>query len=350
MKAAVFYRSGGPEEIQIVDVPRPQIKRGQVLVQVRACGLNHFDLLVLREADLAELTFPFWGGADIVGVVAEVDSEVSQFKSGDRVVVNPSLYCGRCEYCIAGEESLCTDYGIIGDSIPGGFAEFVAVDEGSLMSLPDHISFEEAAAVPLVFQTAWRALISQAQVRLGEDVLILGASGGVGTAAIQIAKLVGARVFAVTSSQEKMSQAQKIGADVVLNRKEGDYWTELARLTKNRGLDVVVEGVGAATWPQSLKSLAKGGRLVTYGRTTGRIGETDIRLIFWNQLHIIGSTMANRREFREVMQFVFQGRLHPVIDTVFPLEQARIAYERLSTGAQFGKVILKIAGSVRNSV
>jgi NADPH:quinone reductase-like Zn-dependent oxidoreductase len=343
MKAAAFFRSGGPEQIQIIDVERPQITYGQVLVQVKACGMNHFDLLVLLEADPDEWSFPFWGGADIAGVVAEVDREASPFKPGDRVLVNPSLFCGRCEYCIAGEESLCTEYGIIGDSIPGGFAEYIAVDEGSLMILPNHLSFEDAAAVPLVFQTAWRALISQAQIRPGEDVLILGASGGVGTAAIQIAKLAGANVFAITSTPEKMNQAQKMGADVVLNRNEGEYWTELARLTWDRGLDVVLENIGTATWPHSLNSLAKGGRLVTYGRTTGSIGETDIKNIFWNQLRIIGSTMANRREFREVMQLIFQGSLHPVIDSVFALEQARMAYERLNSGAQFGKVILKIS-------
>lgn len=342
MKAAAFYKSGEPEEIQIVELPRPQVKLGEVLIQIKACGLNYFDLLVLRESDPNEVNFPFWGGADIVGIVAEVNCEESQFKVGDRVVVNPSLYCGRCEYCIAGEESLCLDYGIIGDTIPGGFAEFIAVKEGSLMSLPDHISFEQAAAVPLVFQTAWRILMSQAKVKPGDDVLILGASGGVGTAAIQIAKLAGARVIAVTSSEEKMLQAKKLGADIQLNRKAGDYWEELSQLTNGRGVDVVVESVGQATWAQSLQSLAKGGRLVTYGRTSGRMGETDIRLIFWNQLQIIGSSMANRSEFRKVMQLVFQDRLHPVVDSVFSLQDTRLAYERLGSGEQFGKVIVKI--------
>ena len=342
MKAAVFYEPGGPEKIQLGEVPNPQIDQGQVLIQVKACSLNHFDLLVLREADPDNFTFPFWGGADITGVVAEVGESVNQFKIGDRVVVNPGLSCGQCEHCLNGEESQCNSYGIIGDTIPGGFAEFIAVDETNLLKLPSQLSFEEAAATPLVFQTAWRALMSQGSLRPGEDVLILGASGGVGSASIQIAKLAGANVIAVTSNTDKMSYAKKLGADIVLNRKSGDCWGELAALTNNRGVDLVLENIGAATWAQSLKSLVKGGRLVTFGRTTGNLAETDIKLIFWNQLRIIGSTMANRKEFSEVMQLIFQGKLNPVIDTVFPLEQAQSAYQRLYDGEQFGKIVIKI--------
>ena len=342
MKAAVFYKPGGPEKIQLGEVPNPQIDHDQVLIQVKACSLNHFDLLVLREADPDNFTFPFWGGADIAGVVAELGESVYQFKLGDRVVVNPSLYCGQCEHCIAGEESQCNSYGIIGDSVPGGFAEYIAVDETNLMKLPEQVSFEAAAATPLVYQTAWRALISQASIRPNDDVLILGASGGVGSASIQIAKLAGANVIAVTSSKNKILSAKQMGADFVLNRKSGDYWGELAALTNNRGVDVVLENVGAATWAQSLRSLVKGGRLVTCGRTTGHLAETDIRLIFWNQLRIIGSTMANRKEFTDVMQLIFQGKLSPVIDTVFPLEQANRAYQRLHVGEQFGKIVIKI--------
>ena len=342
MKAAVFYEPGGPEKIQIGEVPNPQIDHDQVLIQVKACALNHFDLLVLREADPDNFTFPFWGGADIAGVVAETGKSVNQFASGDRVVANPSLYCGQCEHCLSGEESQCNSYGIIGDTVPGGFAEYIAVDAMNVMKLPEQISFEEAAATPLVYQTAWRALISRAGVRPGEDVLILGASGGVGSASIQIAKLAGANVIAVTSNTDKISYAKQMGADIVLNRKSGDFWGKLAALTNNRGVDVVIENVGAATWAQSLRSLVKGGRLVTYGRTTGHLAETDIRSVFWNQLRIIGSTMANRKEFTEVMQLIFQGKLNPVIDTVFPLEHASKAYQRLHDGEQFGKIVIKI--------
>lgn len=343
MKAAGFSENGGPEKIQIFDVPQPTAAAGQVLVNVKACGLNYFDLLVLKEDDLSNLPTPFWGGADIAGVVAEVGDGVDGFKPGDRVLVNPSLFCGTCEYCIAGEESLCVDYGIIGDSVPGGFAEYIAVSSNNLLHLPESISFEDAAAVPLVFQTAWRAVVSKAKVRPGEDVLILGASGGVGTASIQIAKLAGGRVFAVTSTEEKMIQAKKMGADFALNRNDADYWEQLKQLTNQRGVDVVIENVGAATWANSISSLAKGGRLVTYGRTTGSLAETDIRTVFWHQLQIIGTTMANRSEFNEVMQLVFQGKLQPVVDKVFSLEDTQKAYQRLLDGKHFGKVIVRLA-------
>lgn len=342
MKAAVFNEIGGPERIQIADVPKPAVGPGQLLIQVKACALNHFDLLVLRESDPDNFTFPFWGGADIAGIVAEVGVSVSGFAQGDRVVVNPSLYCGGCEHCLAGEESQCFDYGIIGDSIPGGLAEYIAVDAQNLLKLPEKISFEEAAATPLVYQTAWRALITKADIRPGDDVLILGASGGVGSASIQIAKLAGANVIAVTSSAQKISQAKKMGADIVLNRKIGDYWKELATLTNGRGVDVVIENVGKATWGQSLNALTKGGRLVSYGRTTGHLVETDLKTVFWNQLSIIGTTMANRSEFRKVMHLVFQGNLKPVIDSIFPLEKTAEAYQRLQDGEHFGKVIVKI--------
>lgn len=342
MKAAVFYEPGGPEKIQVVEVPDPQVAPDQILVKVKACALNHFDLLVLREVDPRTFSFPFWGGADISGIVAEVGKSVSQFRTRDRVIINPGLFCGKCEHCLAGEESLCESYGIIGDSVPGGFAEYIAVNEENVLKLPDGIPFEEAAAMPLVFQTAWRALMTRAAVQPGEDVLILGASGGVGSAAIQIAKLAGARVFAVTSTADKASSAKELGADHILDRNSGDIWKELADLTHQRGVDVVLENVGAATWDRSLRSLVRGGRLVTVGRTTGALAETDIKLIFWNQLQVIGSTMANQKEFSDVMALFFQGELKPVIDSIFPLEQAGEAYQRLESGEHFGKIIIKI--------
>jgi len=342
MKAAVFFEPGGPENIQVTKVPDPQVDPGQVLVKVKACALNYFDLLVLREADPDTVSFPFWGGADISGIVTEAGKSVSRFKNGDRVVINPGLFCGKCEHCLSGEESLCESYGIIGDTVPGGFAEYIAVNEENLLRLPDGVSYEEAAAFPVVYQTAWRALMTRGALQPGEDVLILGASGGVGSAAIQIAKLAGARVFAVTSTPEKGSFVKELGADHVLNRNSGGIWKELAGLTNQRGVDVVLENVGAATWNQSLRSLVRGGRLVTVGRTTGALAETDIKLIFWNQLQVIGSTMANQKEFSEVMSRFFQGELEPVIDSVFPLDQAREAYQRLEAGEHFGKIIIQV--------
>lgn len=341
MKAAAFEACGGPEQIQVTEVPTPEPGPGEVLLEVAACGLNHLDLFSLA-GPLDASRLPFWGGADVAGVVAELGEGVRRFRPGDRVVANPILDCGVCEHCLAGQESLCVSFGILGSTIPGGCAEYVAVREDRLLPVPDGLKLEEVAAVPLVFQTAWRALVTQAGLRPGEDVLVLGASGGVGTAALQIAKLAGARVFAVTSSPDKMERSRELGADLVFDRTEGDVWPRIAEATNGRGVDVVLDGVGAAVWTQALQSLVKGGRLVTFGRTSGRMGETDIRLVFWNQLRILGSTMASRREFHDVMRLVFQGRLRPVLDTVIPFERAREAYERLHRGDQFGKVVLRI--------
>lgn len=342
MKAVVFYECGGPENIQIAEVPIPKATYGEVLIQVKACGLNYFDLLVLNGPSDDNYSFPFWGGADIAGVIAEVGKGVNPSRVGERVIVNPSLYCGQCKSCLSGEESLCDHYGIIGDTRPGGFAEFIAVKERDVVCLPETISFEAGAAVPLVFQTAWRALITQANLRPGEDILILGASGGVGSASVQIAKLAGARVFAVTSDSEKAKQLKTLGADFVLNRKAGDFWSKLSQLTEGQGVDVVIENVGATTWKSSLDHLKKGGRLVSYARTTGNFAQIDIKQIFWNQLHIIGSTMSNHREFVEVTNLVFQGKLTSVIDKVFVFDESRLAYERLASGDHFGKVIIRM--------
>jgi NADPH:quinone reductase-like Zn-dependent oxidoreductase len=342
MKAMVYDACGGPEKIHPAEVPKPGVGRDDVLVQVRACALNHMDLFVRRGPAGNEKKFPFWGLADVAGVVAEVGGGVDSRKAGERVIVNPSLSCGACEYCLAGEDSLCVDFKILGDEVPGGAAEYVAVPARNVLPLPDDFPFEEAAAVPLVFQTAWRALVTQARLRPGEDVLILGASGGVASAAIQIARLSGARVLAVTSSAAKVTRTRELGADLVINRKEVDFAREALRLTNGRGVDVVVENVGTPTWKQSLLCLARGGRLVTYGRTAGLIGETNIRDLFIKQTRIIGSTMSSRREFAEVTRLVFQRRLRPVIDTVMPLEELRAAHERLEAGEQFGKIVLRV--------
>jgi len=343
MKAAAFFSCGGPENIGLAEVPKPTFGESQALIRVEACALNHMDLWMLAGPPDPGFQFPFWGGADIAGVVAAVGRRVTAFRPGDRVLVNPNLYCDTCEHCLAGEQSLCISYGILGGDTPGGLAEYVAVAAKSLMRLPDDLAFIEAAAVPLVFQTAWRALISQGSLRPGEDIVILGASGGVATAAIQIAKLAGARVFAVTSSPEKAAKATLLGADFALNRTQDDYWAEIRRLTGDRGVDLVLDSVGGPTWPESLKSLVNGGRLVTYGRTAGGNGDTDIGLVFWNQLRIIGSTMSSNKEFAEVVSLVFQRRLRPVIDRVFPLEETAAAYRHLRSGQQFGKVVVQVA-------
>ena len=338
MKAAVIYECGGPEKIQIVDLPKPEIKPHQVLIQVKAAALNYHDLWMLRGPADESYVFPYCGGSDVSGVIAAVGKAVTQVKVGTRVVANPNLSCGTCIRCLAGEENYCPDY----DILAGGFAEYVVVAANKVLAIPDDLSDIQAAAAPLVYQTAWHAVITQAQVRPGEDVLVLGASGGVSSAAIQIAKLAGARVLTTTNGPEKMEQARQLGADAVFDRAAGDYWAGIYAHTHQRGVDVVVEGVGAATWAQSLRSLVKGGRLVNYGRTTGRIGETNISHVFWKQLKIIGSTMSSNREFVDVMQLVFQQKLHPVIDSVYPFEATAAAYAHLDAGGQFGKVVIQM--------
>jgi NADPH:quinone reductase-like Zn-dependent oxidoreductase len=254
--------------------------------------------------------------------------------------VNPNLTCRRCEFCRQGEDSQCVRYGLLGEHVPGGLAEFVPVRGDSVLRLPPHVRHEDAAAFILVNLTAWRMLVTQAALQPGEDVLILGVGGGVSSAAVQIAKLCGAHVWVTSSSEAKLERARALGADECINYATDDWAKVVFEKTSRRGVDVVVESVGAATWRRSLRSLRKGGRLVTCGATTGPIGETDIRLVFWNPLRIIGSTMGSRREFDAVMTELFRGRLRPVIDEVTPLAEGAAAQRRLADGRQFGKIVL----------
>lgn len=337
MRAAIFDEFGGPEVLRIAEVATPEPGAGEVLVRVRAAALNHLDIWVRRGLPI-ETTMPHIGGSDIAGEVAAVGAGVG-VEVGTRVVVDPSVGCGRCEWCRAGEVPLCVDYKIIGEHTQGGFAEYVVVPAANLYPIPDDYPFEEAAAAPLVFLTAWRGLISRGRLRAGEDVLVTGASGGVSTAAIQIAKLAGARVFAVTTT-ENVERVRGLGADVVYDRNEVDFSREIWRDTGKRGVDLILDSVGSATWKQNLRAVARGGRLVVYGATTGPIGETDLRVVFWKQAEIIGTTMSNRREFETVMKLVFRGELRPVVDVVWPLDRIREAHERVEAGEQFGKVVL----------
>ena len=344
MKAAVFYQCGDASQIQIADVPEPRLGPGQALIRVQASAFNHLELWSLHGPADESYHFPMWTGSDISGVIAQLAPDVSGWSVGEAVVVNPSLSCGTCSRCLEGVVSQCDDYDILGSSGNGGNAEYVVADADKLMRMPPGFDFVLAAAAPLAYQTAWRAIVKRAQVQPGEDVLVLGASGGVAVAAIQICKLIGARVFAVTSSPEKMERARVIGADFALDRNACNPFDEVRRLTNGRGVDLVVENVGASTWAESQKILRKGGRIVTYGRTTGREAVTNLSLLFWNEQTHIGSTMGSLTDFREVMEQIFSGKIVPVVDSVYPLEQAREAYTRYERGEQFGKIVLKING------
>ena len=339
MRAAIFHEHGGPEVVRIEEVARPVAGPGEVLVEVRAAALNHLDLWVRRGIPI-ETTMPHIGGSDVAGVIAEVGEGVDEGRVGQRVVVNPSLWCGHCRECARGEESMCARYRILGEHTNGGFAEFVAAAADRVYAIPDELSFETAAALPISYQTAWRALLTRARLRPSEDVLVIGASGGTAIAAVQIARLAGARVFAVTSGAENVRRLRELGASFVYDRDVEDWSKAVFRDTERRGVDVVVENVGAATWSGSVRALARGGRLVTYGATAGPLVEIDLRVLFWKQLEIIGTTMASRGEFEDMLRAVLTGGLRPVVDSVMKLDQAREAHERLEAGGQFGKIIL----------
>ena len=338
MKAALFHEFGGPAVLRLEEVSAPVLQAGEVLVRVHAAALNHLDLWVRRGLPI-ETTMPHIGGSDVAGVVEAKGAGVRGVKVGARVIVNPSLSCGECEWCRAGEESLCLHYKILGEHTQGGFAEFVAVPAANLFPIPKDVAFEQAAAAPLGFLTAWRGLMTRGRLKAGQTVLITGASGGVATAAVQIAKHAGAHVYAVTTA-EHVEAVRNLGADVVYDRTQVDFAKQLWADTNKRGVDVILDSVGEATWQQTLRSIARGGRLVVYGATTGPKAELDLRALFWKQAEILGTTMSNRSEFEEVMRLVFAGELKPVIDKVFKLDEIRAAHERMEKGEQFGKIVI----------
>lgn len=342
MRAVAIYEHGGVDKLQLADLPKPVAGNDDVIINVKAVALNRLDLWVREGLPGLKLPMPFTLGSDVAGVIDSVGVNVRNLERGQRVTINPGWWDTTCEFCLHGEQSLCPNFKIYGEHLPGGYAEYMVVPSRNILPIPDDFNFENAAAAPLAFLTAWRALITRGRLRAGEDVVILGAGSGVSTAAIQVAKLAGARVFATSHSEEKLAQAKKLGADVLINYSNKEWEREVFSITNKRGADLVLDAVGEATWLKSLRALRKGGRIVTYGATTGPNPPEEIRLIFWKQLEIIGTTMSNQSEFLDVMKLVFQGKLKPVVDIVLPLEQARIAHERLAKNEQFGKIVLKV--------
>jgi len=312
------------------------------VVRVRACALNHLDLWVRRGLNGVTFSLPLVPGSDISGEVAAVGTNAQRVHTGDRVVLAPGVSCGQCAACAAGKDNECRKYTLLGYGRNGGCDEYVLAPEVNVLPMPPGLSFEEAAAVPLVFLTAWHMLVAQARLQPGEEVLILGAGSGVGSAAIQIAKVIGARVIATAGSRAKLDKARELGADEVIDHEQQKISEEVRRLTGNRGVDVVFEHVGTATWEQSILSLATGGRLVTCGATTGSAAQLDLRYLFARQLSLLGSYMGSRAELYSVLKLVGEKRLRPVIDRVFPLAEAVQAHRRLEQREQFGKVVLTV--------
>ena len=338
MKAVFFRAHGGNEVLEYGDVPAPEPGAGEVRVSIRAAALNHLD--IFARDGIPGVKLPQIPGADGAGVVDAVGERVEGVALGDRVLLQPGLYCNACEFCRSGEQSLCVKYGILGEHAPGTFAEAIVVPARNVFPIPERLSFEQAAAFPLVYQTVWRMIVTRAGVRPGETVLIHGGGGGVGGAALEIARLAGARVFVTTSGEEKAARLSEAGAEVVLDYRKVDVGKEIRTRTGKRGVDVVVDCVGEKTWMTSLKCASNGGRIVTCGATSGPNPAEEIRLIFWKQLSILGSTMSNDKEFRTMLSAVAAGRLTPRIDSVFAFSRAREAYERMEKGEQSGKIVL----------
>jgi len=341
MKAVRFHEHGGPEVLKYEDAPDPKIQPHEVLVRVKACALNHLDLWLRGGVRGWVLPLPHIVGSDISGEVAEVGVLVTRLKPGDRVLLSPGISCGQCAACFKGLDSACRSYTLFGVMVDGGYAEYVKSPEINVIPIPGDLSFDEAAAVPLVFVTAWHMLFARAGLQPGEDVLVIGAGSGVGSAALQIAKLVGARVIATAGTDAKLEQARALGADEVINHTKQSISEEVKRLTGKRGVDVIVEHVGAAVWEACFDSLATYGRLVTCGVTTGAEVKLNVQALFGRQRALLGSFMGGKGELMEALKLIGERKLKAVIDSTFPLQEAAAAQRKMESRDFFGKILLR---------
>jgi NADPH:quinone reductase-like Zn-dependent oxidoreductase len=340
MKAAVIDKHGELDELHVADVPEPRVARGEVVVKLRAAGMNHLDIWI-RKGGRGATPMPHILGSDGAGVVAAVGPEVKDLREGDEVMIYPGLWCGRCPQCESGQQSECVDFGNVGVTVPGTFAQEIALPERNCFGKPAYLSWTEAAALPVAYLTAWRMLTGRAKLAPGETVLIHGIGGGVAVAALQLAKRIGAEVVVTSSSDEKIAKARELGADHAVNyAKVSDVTQAVLDALHGSLVDVVVDTVGAATWPIGPQVLRKGGRMVACGVTTGASAQVDIRAVYWNQLTIMGSTLGSVTQFRQLLRACQAWQLRPLIDSTFPLAQAREAQGKMEKGRQFGKIVL----------
>jgi NADPH:quinone reductase-like Zn-dependent oxidoreductase len=340
MKAIFFRQHGDADVLEYGELPEPKLLSNSVLVRVKAVALNYLDIFVRKGWPGLSLEFPHVPGSDVAGVVERVGSEVSDLKVGEAVLVNPGLSCGHCERCLLGEDNLCRSHKLLGEHVCGGYAELVAVPRQNILPKPSNLSFEQAACVPLTFLTAWTMLARKAQVKPGETVLVHAAGSGVGSAGIQIAKLLGATVITTASTQEKLNRGKELGADYLINYAQTDFLQEVKKITQRRMVDVVFEHVGTDTFEKSVACLPYGGRLVTCGATTGYAAKLDLRVLFYKQISLLGSTMGSKGDLFRILELVQQGRLRPVLDRVLPLQKAAEAQRQLESRANFGNVVL----------
>lgn len=340
MKAVRIHRHGGVEMLRYEDAPAPEIQAHEVMVEVKACALNHLDLWIRAGVEGWKLEFPRILGSDVSGVVAQAGALATRVKPGDRVLLYPGVSCGQCEFCWRGEDSACRSYSVLGVRVDGGYAQYVKTPELNALAIPGNLTFDEGAAIPLVFLTAWHMLVTRVGLKPGEDALIIGAGSGVGSAAIQVARLIGARVIAVAGSDAKLEKARALGASEVINHSRQSIQSEVKRITAKRGVDVVFDHVGAAVWEDCFESLATLGRFVTCGVTSGHQVALNLQSLFGRQRALYGSFMGARWELREVLKHIARGNLKAVIDSSFPLKDAAAAHQKMESRDFFGKILL----------
>jgi NADPH:quinone reductase-like Zn-dependent oxidoreductase len=343
MKALVLSGSGGIQHLRVQELPEPGLpKAGEVMVRVKAMALNRLDLFVAEGLPGISYSYPHIVGSDGAGTVHQVGAGVQGFRPGDRVMINPTLSCGNCPACSAGEHSLCEHIQVLGEHLPGTAAERIVIPAENLAQVPHGMPWPQAAAFSLATLTAWRMLTTRARLERGETVLIWGIGGGVAVAALQVARLLGARCIVTSGDDKKLEAAQRLGADHTINSHRSDVAREVRSLTEGRGADVVVDSVGEPTWKATLRSLRRGGRLVVCGATSGPMVTLDLRRLFWHQWSLLGSTLGSRREYAEIVRLAGEGKLWPVIDTVVPLSRAVEAYDRMVRGQQIGKIVVEV--------